>query len=146
MARPPSRRRPTYAQAAKSVGTPTSGYGYLDLKTLIERSYSTLRPAIAMAIAFSPDSAKYIDAGKLPGTEAISKHLSPAVYSQSVSADGTLIESVGPLTFNQVAIVAIGGTVAATLPLIENAISGGLNLDPSLLQQVSPKANRSACE
>jgi len=130
---------PAFVQAAKSVAAPTSGYGYLDLKTLVERSYSTLRPALAMAIAFSPDSAKYIDAGKLPGTEAISKHLSPAVYSQSVSADGTLVESVGPLTFNQVAVVAIGGTVAAALPMIENAISGGLNLDPNLLQQAPAK-------
>ena len=133
-------RKPRNPSAA-----PTSGFGYLDLKTLVERSYSTLRPAIAMAIAFSPDSAKYIDAGKLPGTEAISKHLSPAVYSQSVSADGTLVESVGPLTFNQVAVVAIGGTVAAAFPMIENAISGGLNLDPNLLQ-LAPAETGSACD
>ena len=130
---------PAFVQAAKSVAAPTSGYGYLDLKTLIERSYTGLRTPIAMAIAFSPDAAKYLDAGKLPGTEAISKHLSPAVYSQSVSMDGTLVESVGPLTFNQVAIMAIGGTVATALPLIESAISGGLNLDPNLLQPAPPK-------
>jgi hypothetical protein len=87
-----------------------------------------------MSLAFSPDSAKYVDAGKLPNTETISKHLSPAVYSQSVSEEGTLIESVGPLTFNQVAGVTIGGVLAAALPMIENAVSGGLKLDPNLLQ------------
>jgi hypothetical protein len=125
---------PAFAQAAKSVSTPTSGYGYLDLKTLVERSYGTLRPFIAMSLAFSPDSGKYVDAGKLPSTEAISKHLSPAVYSQSVSAEGTLIESVGPLTFNQVVGVTLGGVFAAAFPMIENAVSGGLKLDPNLLQ------------
>jgi len=129
---------PAFAQAAKAVGPPTSGFGYIDLKTLVERSYGTLRPFIAMSLAFSPDSAKYIDAGKLPSTESISKHLSPAVYSQSVSADGTLIESVGPLTFNQVVGVALGGAVVAAFPMIENAVSGGLKLDPSSLQLTPP--------
>jgi hypothetical protein len=125
---------PAFAQAAKSVNAPTSGYGYLDLKTLVERSYGTLRPFIAMSLAFSPDSGKYVDAGKLPSTETISKHLSPAVYSQSVTAEGTLIESVGPLTFNQVVGVTVGGVFAAAFPMIENAVSGGLKLDPNLLQ------------
>lgn len=128
-----------FAQAAKSVNAPTSGYGYLDLKTLVERSYGTLRPFIAMSLAFSPDSGKWVDAGKLPSTETISKHLSPAVYSQSVSAEGTLIESVGPLTFNQVVGVTLGGVLAAAFPMIENAVSGGLKLDPSLLQLTQPQ-------
>jgi hypothetical protein len=131
---------PGFAQASKQVGTPTSGFGYLDLKTLVERSYGTMRPVLAMSLAFAPDSAKYIDAGKLPSTEAISKHLSPTVYSQSVSTDGTLIESVGPLTFNQVFGVTVGGAIAAAFPMIENALSGGLKLDPSLLQMAPPAA------
>ena len=122
-----------FAQAAKAVGEPTSGFAYLDLKTLFERSYGTLRPFLAMSLAFSPDSAKYIDAGKLPSTEVISKHLSPSVYSQSVSSEGTLIESVGTLTFNQVLVATIGGAVAAAFPMIENALAGGLKLDPAAL-------------
>ncbi|HSI14174.1 MAG TPA: DUF3352 domain-containing protein [Chthoniobacter sp.] len=130
---------PAFAQAAKSVNVPTSGYSYLDLKTLVERSYGTLRPFIAMSLAFAPDSGKYIDAGKLPNTETITKHLSPAVYSQSVSAEGTLIQSVGPLTFNQVVGVTLGGVLAAAFPMIENAVSGGLKLDPSLLQLTQPQ-------
>lgn len=122
-----------FGQVAKTVGEPTSGFGYLDLKTLFERSYGTLRPFLAMSLAFSPDSAKYIDAGKLPSTEVISKHLSPSVYSQSVSADGTLIESVGTLTFNQVLVGTIGGAVAAAFPMIESALAGGMKLDPNSL-------------
>jgi len=134
---------PGFGQASKTVGQPTSGFGYIDLKTLVDRSYPILRPLLAWSLAFSPDSAKYIDAGKLPGTDAISKHLSPTVYSQSVSADGTLIESVGPLTFNQVFGIALAGVVAEALPSIESAVAGGLKLGPGLLQgspnkQVSP--------
>ncbi len=45
-----------------------------------------------------------------------------------------MIESVGPLTFNQVMGVALGGTLAAAYPMIESAISSGFKIDPSLLQ------------
>jgi hypothetical protein len=127
-----------YGDAVKTVGEPTAGFGYLDLKTLFERSYGMLRPFIAMSLAFSPDAGKYVDAGKLPSTEAISKHLTPSVYSQSVTPDGTLIESVGTLTFNQVLAGTIGGAVAAAFPMIENALSGGLKLDPNMFQLAPP--------
>jgi hypothetical protein len=131
---------PAFEQATKAVGKPTSGFGYLDLKTLVDRSYSTFKPFLTMSIAFSPDSAKYVDAGKLPGTEAISKHLSPAVYSQSVTTDGTLVESVGPLTFNQVIGLSVGGAIAAALPTIEAAMGSGLKLDPNTLQLSQPQS------
>ena len=131
---------PAFEQATKAVGKPTSGFGYIDLKTLVDRSYSTFRPFLAMSLAFSPDSAKYVDAGRLPGTEAISKHLSPAVYSQSVTADGTLVESVGPLTFNQVIGLSVGGAIAAALPTIESTLGGSFKLDPSSLQLTPPQS------
>jgi hypothetical protein len=97
-----------------------------------------LRPFIAMSLAFSPDSGKYIDAGKLPNTETIAKHLTPSVYSQAVTEEGTLIESVGTLTFNQVFVGTIGGAIAAAFPMIESALAGGLNLDPSSLLNPKP--------
>jgi hypothetical protein len=131
---------PTYAQTVKTVGTPTAGFGYLDLKTLFDRSYGMLRPFIAMSLAFSPDSGQYIDAGKLPSAEAISKHLTPSVYSQSVTPEGTLVESVGTLTFNQVLIGTVGGAVAAAFPMIESALAGGLKLDPNTFQLTPPAA------
>jgi hypothetical protein len=86
-----------------------------------------------MSLAFSPDAGQYLDAGKLPGTETISRHLTPSIYSQSVTAEGTLIESIGTLTFNQVLVAAIGGGVAAAFPMIESTLSGGLKLDPVTL-------------
>jgi len=124
----------SYQDAAKSVNPPNAGFGYLDLKSFFERSYGTLRPFIAMSLAFNPEAGKYLDASKLPGTENISKHLGPSVYSQSVSAQGTLMESVGPLTFHQILIGGLGGGLTAAFPMIENAMAGGLKLDPSLFQ------------
>jgi len=123
-----------YQTAVKSVNPPTAGFGYLDLKSLFERSYGTFRPYVAILLAFSPEAGKYLDATKLPGTESISKHLGPCVYSQSDSAEGTLMESTGPLTFHQVLIGSFGGALTAAFPMIENAMAGGLKLDPSLLQ------------
>jgi len=131
---------PAYGPTVKAVGIPTAGFGYLDLKTLFERSYGTLRPFIAMSLAFSPEAGQYIDAGKLPSAEAIGKHLKPSVYSQSVTPEGTLIESVGTLTFNQVLIGTLGGAVAAAFPMIESALAGGLKLDPSTFQLTPPVA------
>jgi hypothetical protein len=131
---------PAFEQATKAVAKPTSGFGYLDLKTLVDRSYGTFRPFLAMSLAFAPDSAKYVDAGRLPGTKAISKHLSPAVYSQSVTADGTLVESVGPLTFNQVIGLSVGGAIAAAFPSIESALGGSIKLDPNSIQLLQPQS------
>jgi hypothetical protein len=124
----------SYQTASKSVNPPSSGFGYLDLKAFFERSYGTLRPFIAMSVAFNPEAGRYLDASKLPGTETISKHLGPSVYSQSVSAEGTLMESVGSLTFHQILIGGLGGGLTAAFPMIENAMAGGFKLDPNLLQ------------
>ncbi len=129
-------QNPAYAGAAKTVGVPTSGFGYLDSKTLFERSYGTLRPFIAMSLAFNPEAGQYLDAGKLPSTETISRHLAPSIYSQSVTAEGTLIESTGTLTFNQVLVAAIGGGLAAAFPIIEASLKEGL--DPKTLLPPAP--------
>ncbi len=128
-----------YSQTVKTVGTPTAGFGYLDLKGLFERSYGMLRPFIAMSLAFSADAGKYIDAGKLPNADVIGKHLTPSVYSQSVTQDGTLIESVGTLTFNQLLIGMVGGTVAYAYPMLGN-LGAGFKLDPNTFQLTPPRS------
>ena len=103
------------------------------MKTLIERSYATLRPMLALSLATAGEGEAAFDAGKLPATETISRHFTPSVYSQRVTAEGTLVESSGTLTFNQVLLGAIGGGVAAAMPLIESTLSAGLKLDDDLL-------------
>src|SRR5262249_5857980 len=110
---------PAYTGATKTVEVPTSGFGYLDTKTFFERFYGNWRPFIALTLASNPDAGRYLDAGKLPSTETISRHLQPSVYSQSVTAEGTLVESTGTLTFNQILFTVVGGGVAAAFPMIE---------------------------
>ena len=129
---------PAYQGAVQTVGAPTSGFGYLDMKTLIERSYATLRPMLALSLATTGEGGAAFDAGKLPSSETISRHFTPSVYSQSVTAEGTLVESSGTLTFNQVAMAAIGGGVAMAYPMIESTLSSGLKLDADLLSPPPP--------
>lgn len=106
--------------------TPTSAFGYFDSKGLFERAYALYRPFISMSLMFSPEAGSYIDAGKLPTAEAVSKHLGPSVYGQSVTKDGVLIESTGTLTFNQWLVGVIGGTAAVAMPSIESAVAANL--------------------
>ncbi len=127
-----------YQSIARQVGSPTSGYGYLDFKTLFERSYAMFRPFVVMSVAFSADAGQFIDAGKLPSTDAIGKHLSPIVFTQSTREHGTLLESVGPLTFNQTLAAALAGVGASVFPSMDSA----MKFDPSqLLRQFSPGAS-----
>ena len=123
---------PTYGAAASAVAAPTSGFGYIDLKTLFERGYGPLKSLLGVGLAFTDEAGQYFDAGKLPPAETISRHLGPIVYSQATTAQGTLIESTGPVTFNQVLLGAVAGVIGATLPSMEAALADG-TLDPSQL-------------
>lgn len=113
-----------YKAALTTVREPSSGFGYIDLRTLWQRLDVVLRPVLAMSLALNPGAGTSIDAGKLPAAETISRHLGVTVYSESKSADGSLTESVGPLTLNQ-AILGIGaGAVAAALPALQQQFGG----------------------
>ena len=102
-----------FQEYARRATPPTSGFGYLDAAALFERAYKTLRPALAMSLAFSEELGDYMDAGKLPSSQTISKHLTPSVFSQSTTRSGILMESTGTLTFNQLAIGTIASAAAA---------------------------------
>lgn len=123
---------PTYGVATRSVAVPTSGFGYIDLKALFERGYGPLKSLVGVGLAFSQDAGQMLDAGKLPSAQVISQHLGPIVYSQATTEQGTLIESTGPVTFNQVLLGAVVGVVGTTLPTMEAALADG-SLDPSQL-------------
>jgi hypothetical protein len=47
---------------------------------------------------------RFVNLGKLPAPEVITKHLSPIVSSQRYERDGYVAESIGPLTLDQSAI------------------------------------------
>ena len=123
---------PNYASATSAVAAPTSGFGYIDLKPLFERSYGPLKSLLGVGLAFTSEAGQVVDAGKLPDAGTISRHLGPIVYSQATTERGTLIESTGPVTFNQVLFGAVAGVIGTTLPSMEAALADG-SLDPSQL-------------
>ncbi len=92
---------PTFHEIASTVGAPTIAFAYLDLHSLLERSYETLRPFLGMSLALSPETGPYFDTAKLPSAAAIGRHLGPSVYSQSAKAGGIFVESVGSVSFSQ---------------------------------------------
>src|SRR5207302_3352893 len=65
---------------------------------------ASLRPMLLLAAAFIPVITNYVNLGKLPAPEVITKHLGPIVSSQRYERDGYVAESVGPLTLDQSAI------------------------------------------
>ncbi len=87
-------------------------FAYADTRTLFERAYTALRPILVFGASVMPGLSDSMDIGKLPSTNSIAKHLTPMVLSQRGLDDGTLLESSGPLTFNQ-AILLLGGGITA---------------------------------
>jgi hypothetical protein len=66
---------------------------------------------IVFGAAVVPGASDVIDGSKLPETESIAKHLQPIVYSQTRIPEGYLVESSGPITMNQAALLgAVAGT------------------------------------
>ena len=104
----------TYKNAARSVPSPSNFFAYVDTALLYSRLDASLRPMVLLAAAFMPGITDYVNLGKLPAPEVITKHLSPVVSSQRYERDGYVAESVGPLTLDQSAIgLAILSTVGA---------------------------------
>jgi hypothetical protein len=55
---------------------------------------------LLMSAAFMPSISDYVDVGKLPAPEIVTKHLSPIVSSQWYDGDGYVTESTGPVTLD----------------------------------------------
>jgi hypothetical protein len=119
-------KTPLYMGAISTVSKPEMTAGYLDSKALFEHVYSMLRPMAMLWGGFSPQANQFVDLGKLPTTEAISKHLSPIVFSSSQLDNGTLIESTGPVTVYEglIGLGTIGGAIAAPIMQGKMAIPG----------------------
>lgn len=98
---------PAYKHAVGAVPSPTHFFAYVDPGLLYARLDATLRPMLLMSAAFMPWMSDYLDAGKLPSPEIVTKHLSPIVSSTVYKHDGYLAESVGPITLNQAGLSGI---------------------------------------
>jgi hypothetical protein len=94
----------TYKRAAHLVPPPTNFFSYTDLALLYSRLDATLRPILIMAAAFMPAISNSVDLNKIPPPEVITKHLSPIICSQRYTGKGYMVESIGPITFNQAGI------------------------------------------
>jgi hypothetical protein len=128
-----------FIASENSVATPSAAFGYIDSKALFENVYGIGSNALKMMALFNPRIGDYADMSKLPPAETISKHLGPVVYSQSSDADGLLVESVGPVTFNQAVFGAAVGAGAAAIPMIKKQFTGqGAQVFPA------PRSSRSA--
>ena len=111
---------PTFAAAETAYRTANEVFGYVDSKTLVERSYPKLRQIIIFGAAIMPGVSDIIDGSKLPETETIAKHLQPIVYAQTRLPEGYLVESSGPITMNQAFLIA----AAAGASLFKPAATG----------------------
>jgi hypothetical protein len=105
-----------YKAAARAVPAPSNTFVYIDTPLLYSRLDAALRPMLLMSAAFMPAISDYVDIGKLPATEVVTKHLSPIVSSQRYFGDGYVTDSAGPVTLNQ-AMIGLG------LPAVFWAIS-----------------------
>ena len=104
----------TYTGALATVTKPETTLAYLDTKALFERVYDVLRPMAFLGANLIPHAAEYVDFGKLPATQTISKHLQPIILSGAQLKDGVLFESTGPVSVYEagLGLLAVGGAVA----------------------------------
>ncbi len=120
-----------YQKASGDVSKPNTSFAYLDSRTFFERFYSTLKPYAMTAAFLLPQVNDYVDVSKLPEPDVIARHLSPTVLSQTYSADGSLLESVGSFTFGQAATVVIGGSVGAVGPFLPKHGDDNTGVEPA---------------
>src|SRR5205807_3695707 len=88
----------TYKDAERLVPPPTDAFVYIDTALLYTRLDAALRPMLLMSAAFMPAISDYVDVGKLPPPEIVTKQLSPIVSSLRYDGDGYVTESSRPLT------------------------------------------------
>jgi len=129
-----------FKAASDLVSKPTGMFGYIDSKQLFEKVYGFASTYLKAMALFNPHAGDYADLSKLPSTEAVSKHLSPIVYSMGTDDKGTLVESAGPVTFNQAlfALAAGAGWKFSTQPKAYAMPSGGTPSVPQLPSKPPP--------
>jgi hypothetical protein len=99
------------------LNQPSAVRFYLDANTLFECGYGSIRPMLVFGAALVPNLADFIDPNALPETSEVCKHLTPILMCRRELPDGTLDDSVGPLTAFQASALGVGA--AAGLNFIE---------------------------
>lgn len=119
-------RRGSFRNAAETVREPTAAFAFVESRPLFERIYGPLREFVKMWALLASNITTYIDPSKLPGTETVSQHLGPIVYSQTSVDGGTLSESAGPVTISQATFVLGGIGVSAAVANAGKGVLRGL--------------------
>lgn len=113
-----------YKRACGWAPEPTTAFGYVDGRALVERTYGAIRPMLMMLAGLSPESSKFLKTSQLPSTEALGKHFGPiALSSWREKQGGWTTQSCGNVTFVQSTVVLAGGAAVLAFnylkPLIE---------------------------
>ena len=133
-----------FKTVSASVAKPNVSFVYLDAKAFFERAYGVLKPAAVMRTAiFLQQVGDYVDLGKLPATETITRHLSPTVFSEATDAQGVTMESLGSFTLGQAAVGLAMGVGAVAEPFIDNQYGLPMSVPaPAQKTPQSPSAGR----
>lgn len=109
---------PLFRDARQAFRNSNEAFCYMDTRVVFERAYGTLLPIVKMSAAIMPDISNRIDVSKLPSPETIGQHLPPIVFSQKRTADGTRLESSGPVNMSQFLILAGSASAGMQGPLL----------------------------
>lgn len=104
---------PGFESAMKAYRGANEMFGFIDTRVVFENVYNTLMPVLRLSAMMVPSIAEVVEVEKMPAAATIGKHLSPIVVSQKVTAEGTLLESSGPVSLGQ--FILIGSAAAGTL-------------------------------
>jgi len=103
---------PSFAAARPAFGSANEAFGYIDSKAVFEQAFPLVRQMLTFGVALMPQASEWVDTTKVPETASIAQHLTPMVYSQTVTSEGVLVESSGPITMNQAILIGtIGGSM-----------------------------------
>jgi hypothetical protein len=129
---------PAFRDASRLVPEGQQMFVWLDLPALYGRLDATLRPLLQISAAFMPDAPGHFDISKLPPADAVTKHLSPVVGSQSYVDGGYRTESVGTITLGQTALLGVSGYVGWEFFQKKKDLSRGWRIGPSPIPSPSP--------
>lgn len=101
---------PAFESAMKAYRGANEMFGYIHTRVVFENVYNTIVPVLRLSAMMVPSIGEVVDVEKMPAAGTIGKHLPPIVVSQKVSAEGTLLESSGPVSLSQ--FLMIGGGAA----------------------------------
>jgi hypothetical protein len=111
-----------YKKATALVSAPETSFAYIDAKAIFGRAYGLFRGVASMGMV--PHLAEYVDLGKLPAQETITRHLTPIVASGSIQDGGLLNESAGPVSSMQATLFSAAAIGAIAFPMLEQQLKG----------------------